>query len=97
MADDDTPADVSPALVARRRTFWRRTLALTGGLLLVWFIVTFVAAFYARELNAFVVFGFPLGFYTAAQGALIVYVLIIWVYARAMRRFEADYDAAPHE
>ncbi len=76
---------------ARSREYWQRNLRITAFLLLVWFVVTFVASFFARELNDIVVFGFPLGFYMGAQGALIVYFLIIWCYARYMNRLDRDY------
>lgn len=75
----------------KRDAYWRRNLGLTVGLLLLWCLVTFVAPFYARELNAFKLLGFPLGFYMAAQGALIVYVLIIWYYARSMNRLDREF------
>jgi putative solute:sodium symporter small subunit len=71
--------------------YWRKNLLVTGALLFVWFVVTFVVPFYARELNTFVIFGFPLGFYMGAQGSLIVYVVIIWYYARYMNRLDEQY------
>jgi putative solute:sodium symporter small subunit len=75
----------------RHRAYWRRNVALTAILLFVWFAVSFVAPFYARELNAVSILGFPLGFYMGAQGALIVYVAIIWLYARYMNRLDDKY------
>ena len=42
---------------------------------------------YARELNEITFLG-PLGFYMSAQGSLIIYVLIIWFYARYMDRLD---------
>ena len=80
------------AVSEKHREYWRRNLALTGALLSVWFVVTFVASYFARELNEIVVLGFPLGFYIGAQGALIVYVLIVWYYARTMNRLDKEYD-----
>ena len=71
--------------------YWHKNLVVTVALLFVWFVVTFVVPFYARELNAFVIFGFPLGFYMGAQGSLIVYVVIIWYYARYMNRLDQQY------
>ena len=71
--------------------YWRRNLWVTAILLIVWFAVTYVAAFFARELNAITVFGFPLGFYVGAQGALIVYVIIIWFYAHYMNKLDKKY------
>lgn len=55
-----------------RESYWRRNLQMTAVLLTIWFIVTFVVSFYARELADIVILGFPLGFYMGAQGAPIV-------------------------
>lgn len=81
----------APPDSARRQAYWRANRRLTLGLLLVWFLVTYLASFYADSLNRIVVFGFPLGFYMAAQGSLLIYVAIIGVYALAMRRLERRY------
>lgn len=70
--------------------YWRHTLRLTGLLLVIWFVVTFVCSWFARELNEITLIG-PLGFYMGAQGALIVYVAIIWFYARYMNKLDREY------
>jgi putative solute:sodium symporter small subunit len=74
----------------RQRTYWRKNLTLTAILLGVWFLVSFVASWYARELNEIEFIG-PLGYYMGAQGTLIIYVVIIWFYARTMNRLDDDY------
>lgn len=74
-----------------KREYWRKNLHATLGLLLLWFVVTFVASYFARELNAVVIFGFPLGFYMGAQGALLVYMLIVVFYAWYMKRLDRQY------
>lgn len=71
--------------------YWRKTRRLTFGLLVIWAFVTFVLTWYAPELNAFSLFGFPLGFYMAAQGSLVVYLVIIWYYNRRMRRLDEEF------
>ena len=71
--------------------YWRRTRRLTFFLLFFWAAVTFGLTWYAREINEFVILGFPLGFYMAAQGALVIYMLIIWFYNRAMRKLDAEF------
>ena len=58
----------------------------------IWFVVTFVEGWYARELNTYTFLGFPVGFYMSAQGSLIVYVLLIWIYARYMNKLDTEYD-----
>jgi putative solute:sodium symporter small subunit len=81
-------------LTERHEEYWRRNLRITGILLVIWFLVTYVCSYFARELNEIVVFGFPLGFYMGAQGALIVYVAIIGYYAYYMNRLDKEYGVS---
>jgi putative solute:sodium symporter small subunit len=83
-------------LTNRHVEYWRKNLRITASLLAIWFVVTFVASWYARELNEIVIIG-PLGFYMGAQGALIVYVLIVWFYARRMNRLDREYGVQEGE
>jgi len=78
------------ALTARHQEYWKKNLTITGILLAVWFVVTFVMGYYARDLN-FDFFGWPFSFYMAAQGSLIIYVLIIWFYASYMNKLDREY------
>lgn len=73
-----------------------RHLRLKAGLLLLWALVSFVAMFFARDLEAIVVGGWPLGFWVAAQGGVLVFIAIVVVYCWAMNRFERQ-DAAQAE
>ncbi len=79
-------AHESPQVKARRQ-HWRSNLTLTAWLLLVWFAVTFGVSYFARDLN-FNFFGWPFSFWMAAQGSPLVYCLIVWFYARSMRRLD---------
>lgn len=83
-------------LTEKHHEYWRKNLQITVILLAIWFIVTFVASGFARELNTLEILG-PLGFYMGAQGALIVYVLIIWYYARYMNRLDQEYGVQEGE
>lgn len=76
----------------RHHEYWRRNLVLTAVLLVIWFVVTFVEGWYARELNTITFLGFPLGFYMSAQGSLIIYVVIIAIYARYMNALDRKFD-----
>ena len=84
-------------LTDRHREYWRKNLRITAILFAIWFVVTYVAGYYSRELNEIVLFGFPLGFYMGAQGALIVYVVIIFYYAHRMNKLDQEYDVAEKE
>ena len=81
-------------LSAKHHEYWRKNLAITAILMVIWFFATFVEAWYARELNGYTFLGFPLGFYMSAQGSLIIYVVIIWFYARYMNKLDEEYDVA---
>lgn len=91
MSVEPEPGPVSEALRAKQRAYWRRNVLLTLVLLFLWFAVTFVVSFFARELNTLTVMGFPVGFYMGAQGTLIVYVVIIFAYARIMNHLDRQY------
>ena len=78
-------------LTDKHREYWDKNLRLTAILLAIWFVATYVVTYFARELNEIVILGFPFGFYMGAQGALIIYVLIIWFYARTMNKMDKDY------
>jgi putative solute:sodium symporter small subunit len=80
---------VPEPIADRAARHWRANLRLTTLLLLAWFAVTFAVTWFGRELSA-VFFGWPFSFWVAAQGALIVYVLLVWLYSRAMNRIDCD-------
>lgn len=73
---------------------WERTRRMTALLLLVWLATGFGTVFFARELSRFEVFGWPLSFYMAAQGASLVSLAIIGFYAWRMRRLDREAQAA---
>ena len=79
-------------LTEKHNEYWRKNLVITGSLLSVWFLVTFVEAWFARELNTVTFLGFPLGFYMSAQGSLIIYVALIGIYALLMRKLDLEYN-----
>lgn len=78
------------ASIAKLDEYWRRNLNITAVLLVVWFVVTFVVSWFARDLS-FSFFGWPFSFYMGAQGALIVYLAIIFFYARYMNNMDIEY------
>jgi putative solute:sodium symporter small subunit len=77
-------------LTAKHQEYWSKNLRITSILLGIWFLVTFVVVFFARELS-FKFFGWPFSFWVAGQGALIVYCVIIWYYARYMNKLDIEY------
>ena len=79
-------------LTEKHREYWHKNLVITAILLAVWFLVTFVEGWYARDLNNVTFLRY---FETARilyQGSLIVYVVIIGIYARYMNKLDRVYD-----
>jgi putative solute:sodium symporter small subunit len=76
--------------------YWNKNLRITAILMFIWFVVTFVVAYFARELN-FNFFGWPFSFWVAAQGALVVYVCIIGYYAYYMNKLDIAHGVAEEE
>ena len=72
-------------------TYWQKTRRLTLLLLTIWILVTFVLSWFSAWLNQWQFLSFPLGFYMAAQGSLLIYLLLIWIYNRRMRQLDAEY------
>ena len=69
-------------------TYWSRTQRLSLVLLAIWFVLTLGVGLFGQTLS-FELLGWPFGFWVSAQGALIVYCLIVWYYAWAMNRLDA--------
>ncbi len=84
----------SPEPARSTPVYWRRTLRLSAVLLVIWLLTTLGVGLFGRWLT-FDVLGWPFGFWLTAQGALIVFCVIVWVYALAMDRLElAERDDA---
>ncbi len=83
-------------LTDSHRRYWRKNLNITAVLLAIWFVVTFVVSYYARDLN-FNFFGWPFSFWMGAQGSLIIYCLIIWFYASYMGKLDVEHDVDESE
>jgi putative solute:sodium symporter small subunit len=71
------------------RRYWRRNLVLTGVLITAWLLLTFVPAYFARELT-FNFVGWPFAFWMAAYGAPLCYLVLVVVYARLMNRADVQ-------
>ncbi len=78
-----------PTLTEKQRRYWARNRRFSAILLGLWLVVTVGIGYSGRALD-FDFFGWPFGFWAAAQGGLIVYVAIVAVYARVMNRLDRD-------
>ena len=77
--------------------YWARTRSLMWICMIVWFVFGFGIHFFVRQLNEIVILGFPLGFYMAAQGSLIVFVVLIFWFSAAQNRIDEECGVAEDE
>ncbi len=69
---------------------WQRSKTLMWTVLAIWFFFSFVIHFFVDALNEVVILGFPLGWYMAAQGSLIAFVVICFWFANAQNRIDDE-------
>lgn len=75
------------------RRYWKETLRYIFILLSVWFTASCLfGVILVEQLDRFSLFGFPLGFWFANQGSLIIFCILILVYVRLMNRLDQKYD-----
>ena len=73
--------------------YWFDTLKLVGGVLCVWFIVSYgFGILFAPALNSIKLGGYPFGFWWAQQGSIYVFVALIFIYAKLMGKLDEKYD-----
>lgn len=87
-------SDISPEV---RKAHWAKTKNLTIITLIIWFIFSFGIHWFADSLNNITFIGFPLGFYMAAQGSLIVFVVLIWWLAYSQNKIDEQFGVAEDE
>ena len=73
---------------------WSRTRSLMILHLTIWFVFSFVVHWFAGALNNFSFIGMPLGFYMAAQGSLIVFVVQLFIFVKQQEKIDRDCGVA---
>ena len=80
-----------------REVHWERTRRLMVVHLSIWFVFSFVVHWFAPALNEVSFLHFPLGFYMAAQGSLIVFVVQLFVFSWQQQRIDEQCGMAEEE
>jgi putative solute:sodium symporter small subunit len=86
---DMTKVDVDQQ---KLETYWKENRSLVFTMLGIWFAVSYLIQFFSGTINSIVIAGFPLGYYMGSQGALIVFVVMIFVYAKKMNDLDKKYN-----
>ncbi len=80
---------------SRAAAYWKKNLLVVAGLLAVWFTVSYLLGIvFVEPLNASKLGGFPLGFWFAHQGSILVFIVLIFVYCIVMDRLDRAAIAA---
>ena len=95
---DGSPSGQSEISQSVLKAYWKENLTLMGFLLVIWFSVSFGAGILFRDfLDRWSIGSAPLGFWFAQQGAIYVFVILIFVYAFMMHRIERKYGVDDDE
>ena len=78
----------------RREAYWAKTSRLMWTIMVLWFVFGFLVHLFAVQLNSVVIAGFPLGFYMAAQGSLIAFVVLCFWNAYAQNKIDHEFGVA---
>lgn len=76
---------------SQQAAYWEKTRGLMLVILALWFVFSFVIHFWAPQLNQIRIIGFPLGYYMAAQGSLIAFVLMCVWNAKAQDKIDHEF------
>lgn len=87
---------INPVYLLRADDHWQRTRRLMVRCLSIWFFFAFLIHFFADALNQIIVLGFPLGWYMAAQGSLIVFVILCFWFAWAQQKIDNECEFHDH-
>ena len=60
----------------------------------LWIFFSFIVHMFVNALNNIVILGFPLGYYMAAQGSLIAFVVMLFWFARRQNAIDEEYGVA---
>ena len=79
------------AIMGNLEQHWSETRSLTTWILILWFIFSMGIFFFANSLNSMTFFGWPFGFYMAAQGSLVIFVVLIVVLNIKQEKIDEKY------
>ena len=77
---------------AAAEAYWKRNISLITILLIVWAVVSYVAAiFLAQPLYNIKLGQLPLSFWFAQQGSILIFVLLIFIYCWRMDTIDKEF------
>lgn len=75
------------------QAYWKENLVIIAVHLAIWFFVSFFCGIMiVDQLDQFRIGGFPIGFWFANQGSIVIFVILIVNYVNMMNRLDKKYD-----
>jgi putative solute:sodium symporter small subunit len=72
--------------------YWKKNIQIVSILLVFWFLASFgFGIIFANNLDEITFFGFKLGFWFAQQGSILIFVAIIFIYIRSMKKLDQEF------
>lgn len=79
---------------SKDEAYWKDTSSLMWTMLGLWVFFGYIVHMFVNVLNKVVIFGFPLGFYMAAQGSLIAFVVMLFWFAKRQDQIDRQHGVA---
>lgn len=74
--------------------YWQKTRTLVFTAIAIWAFFSFIVHLFAVPLNGITILGFPLGYYMAAQGSLIAFVILIFWFCAKQEKLDRDHGVS---
>ena len=72
--------------------YWKKNIQIVSILLVFWFLASFgFGIIFANNFDEISFFGFKLGFWFAQQGSILIFVAIIFIYIRSMKKLDQEF------
>ena len=72
--------------------YWKKNIQIVSILMFLWFLASFgFGIIFVNDLDEISFFGFKLGFWFAQQGSIIIFVAIIFIYIRSMKKLDQEF------
>ena len=81
----------------RQDLYWDKTFRLMLIMIGIWVVFGYLIHAFVIPLNGIKIAGFPLGFYMASQGSLIVFVAMLFWFARRQDQIDRESGVAEED
>jgi len=95
--NEPAPATAAAVDPETAKAYWKKTSGLMWTVLAIWFVAGFGIHLFATSLNPIHIMGFPLGFYFAAQGSLVVFVVGLFWFAKRQNEIDEEFGVQEDE